>query len=82
MIAIADNKSHDEDYSSGFPWISPQDPVYAGENILGSRHRGRANIAFCDGHIEQGKRNQVIAPTEAARRRWNIDNLPHPETWR
>jgi hypothetical protein len=39
-------------------------------------------MVFCDGHVEQGKHGEVIAPSESARKRWNNDNLPHPETWR
>jgi prepilin-type N-terminal cleavage/methylation domain-containing protein/prepilin-type processing-associated H-X9-DG protein len=76
MIAVADNEE------VGNPTISPIHPQVANHNMFGSRHRGRANIVFCDGHVEQGKHGQVIAPTEAARKRWNNDNLPHPDTWR
>jgi hypothetical protein len=32
--------------------------------------------------VEQGKKQAWIQPTEAARKRWNNDNQPHPETWR
>jgi prepilin-type N-terminal cleavage/methylation domain-containing protein/prepilin-type processing-associated H-X9-DG protein len=76
MIAVADN---DE---PGYGKISPIDPQLPNISRFGSRHRGRANIVFCDGHVEQGKHGEVIAPTESARKRWNNDNLPHPETWR
>jgi len=55
--------------------ISPVAP------LLGDRHNHGANVAFCDGHIEYGKKEQWIQPTEAARKRWNNDNQPHPESW-
>ena len=41
----------------------------------------RANVLFTDGHIDLVKSNVMVAPTDAARRRWNRDNEPHPETW-
>ena len=50
--------------------------------IPSSRHFGGANILFCDGHVEFGKQAQWVEATDAARRRWNNDHQPHPETWR
>ena len=47
---------------------------------VSSRHSGGANVLFCDGHIEYGKRAQLIRVDDAARRRWNIDHQPH-FTW-
>jgi prepilin-type N-terminal cleavage/methylation domain-containing protein/prepilin-type processing-associated H-X9-DG protein len=41
-----------------------------------SRHRGGANVLFCDGHIEFGKQESWVADTPEARRRWNRDNTP------
>jgi prepilin-type processing-associated H-X9-DG protein/prepilin-type N-terminal cleavage/methylation domain-containing protein len=48
----------------------------------GSIHNRRANILFVDGHVESGRQTNWIAATEAARRRWNNDKEPHPETWK
>jgi prepilin-type processing-associated H-X9-DG protein/prepilin-type N-terminal cleavage/methylation domain-containing protein len=45
------------------------------------RHRGGANILFCDGHVEYANQRQWIEKTDRARRRWNNDHEPHPETW-
>ncbi len=45
------------------------------------RHGKGANGVFCDGHVEFAASNQWNAATSAARRRWNNDNEPHPETW-
>jgi prepilin-type processing-associated H-X9-DG protein len=45
------------------------------------RHRRGANLVFCDGHVEFAKQNKWIESTAFARRRWNNDNQPHPETW-
>jgi prepilin-type N-terminal cleavage/methylation domain-containing protein/prepilin-type processing-associated H-X9-DG protein len=47
----------------------------------GTSHGGSANLLFCDGHIESGRQTNWIAATDSARRRWNNDGEPHPETW-
>jgi len=42
------------------------------------RHGDRANVAFCDGHVEQGTLKRLFLDLDdAALRRWNVDNLPH-----
>jgi prepilin-type processing-associated H-X9-DG protein len=46
-----------------------------------ARHNGGANLAFCDAHIEFAKQAKWIEETDTARRRWNNDHNPHPETW-
>jgi len=79
MIAIGDA------YEEGLrnPTILyPEDPWMAELSYLGTIHRAGANIVFCDGHVEYGKKKEWIKPTEAARKRWNNDNQPHSETWR
>jgi prepilin-type processing-associated H-X9-DG protein len=43
-----------------------------------SRHDGRANVLFCDGHVESPPLNFVFVDTsEAALIRWNRDHQPH-----
>ena len=46
-----------------------------------SRHAGRADPLFCDGHVESPKRGEVIDPKQDNpwRNRWNNDNKPHNE---
>jgi prepilin-type N-terminal cleavage/methylation domain-containing protein/prepilin-type processing-associated H-X9-DG protein len=44
-------------------------------------HRAQVNILFCDSHIELTRSNTLSAATETARKRWNRDNQPHPESW-
>ena len=51
------------------------------ESDVADYHGGGANGVFCDGHVEYGKRSKWIQRTESARKRWNNDNQPHPETW-
>jgi prepilin-type processing-associated H-X9-DG protein len=48
----------------------------------GNGHNGKANMLFADGHVESARQTNWVAATEAARRRWNNDNEPHPETWK
>lgn len=45
------------------------------------RHSEGSNLLFCDGHVEFNKRAQLQKPQDSVRKRWNNDNLPHPENW-
>jgi prepilin-type processing-associated H-X9-DG protein len=42
------------------------------------RHGGRYNVAFCDGHIENLKTNALFTTDMTVLKRWNYDNVPHP----
>jgi prepilin-type N-terminal cleavage/methylation domain-containing protein/prepilin-type processing-associated H-X9-DG protein len=53
----------------------------ASTNWTGAVHNGSGNGLFCDGHIESQKQARWQEPTDQVRRRWNIDNEPHRETW-
>jgi prepilin-type processing-associated H-X9-DG protein len=64
--------------SSGyFDPASPEPEYWPGKG-----HNGRSIMLFADGHLETARQTNWIAATEAARRRWNNDNEPHPETWK
>jgi prepilin-type processing-associated H-X9-DG protein len=44
------------------------------------RHQGKANVVFCDGHVESPPLPFLFADTsDAALSRWNRDHLPHRE---
>src|SRR5438128_214626 len=45
------------------------------------RHSSGAKILFCDVHVGYGKQERWIEKSSQARRQWNNDNHPHPETW-
>jgi prepilin-type processing-associated H-X9-DG protein/prepilin-type N-terminal cleavage/methylation domain-containing protein len=48
-------------------------------NIL-TRHQGKANVVFCDGHVESPTLQFLFADTsDAALVRWNRDHQPHRE---
>jgi prepilin-type processing-associated H-X9-DG protein len=43
-------------------------------------HRDKANVVFCDGHVESSTLQFLFADTsDAALARWNCDHLPHRE---
>ena len=45
-----------------------------------ARHQGKANVVFCDGHVESPTLQFLFADTsDAALARWNRDNQPHRE---
>jgi prepilin-type processing-associated H-X9-DG protein len=48
-------------------------------NIL-TRHQGKANVVFCDGHVESPTLQFLFIDTsDTALVRWNRDHLPHRE---
>jgi prepilin-type processing-associated H-X9-DG protein len=44
-------------------------------------HVTGANSVFVDGHVEYIKDEALYGKNETSRKRWNLDNEPHPETW-
>jgi prepilin-type processing-associated H-X9-DG protein/prepilin-type N-terminal cleavage/methylation domain-containing protein len=45
-----------------------------------TRHQGKANVVFCDGHVESPTLKFLFEDTsDAALVRWNRDHLPHRE---
>ncbi len=68
-------------------WLSPS-ALGPGEVVIEeqtqwptARHRGRANILFCDNHVSSAGQKKWLQKTDEARRQWNNDNQPHRETW-
>ena len=60
-----------------FPHVIP----WLGRAGVGDWHKGRANMVFCDGHVERAEQSMWIEASSENRRRWNNDHLPHEETW-
>jgi len=59
---------------------SPDFPVIPINNEPFLRHQGRANMVFCDGHVESPTLKFLFEDTsDAALVRWNRDHLPHRE---
>ena len=63
------------------PPTSSEDLTTINSWLPSKRHGGGANILFCDGHVEHGSQARWIEKTDSARRHWNHDHEPHPDTW-
>ncbi|WP_160164578.1 H-X9-DG-CTERM domain-containing protein [Pedosphaera parvula] len=47
---------------------------------MSTRHHGKANVVFCDGHVESPTLKFLFEDTsDAALVRWNRDHQPHRE---
>jgi prepilin-type processing-associated H-X9-DG protein len=60
--------------------------TYGVQDYLGStkrsyaRHQGKANVVFCDGHVESLTLKSLFVDTnDAVLSRWNRDHKPHRE---
>lgn len=51
-------------------------------NRIVPRHREKVNMIFCDSHVELRKVTSWTERSPEIRRLFNIDNQPHPETWK
>ena len=57
-----------------------RDTNMANSRKASSRHQGKANVVFCDGHVESPTLEFLFEDTsDAALVRWNRDHLPHRE---
>jgi len=61
---------------------TPADDMRTCGNTL-TRHQGKANVVFCDGHVESPTLIFLFKDTsDAALVRWNRDHLPHRDRLR
>ena len=87
MMAIGDGFVRSQDgIQDGWYYLWRANTQYAGPQSIGSnkraysRHQGKANVLFCDGHIESPKLEFLFDDTtDKALVRWNRDHLPHRE---
>ncbi len=74
MMAIGD--SFAGDYVFGRGGVPHMERV----GFASSRHAGKVNVVFCDGHVESPSLKIIFADTnDAVLVRWNRDHLPHRE---
>jgi prepilin-type processing-associated H-X9-DG protein/prepilin-type N-terminal cleavage/methylation domain-containing protein len=53
-------------------------PDFGSTGRANARHQGKANVVFCDGHVESPTLKFLFEDTsDAALVRWNRDHLPH-----
>ena len=72
MMAIGDSANGSVEFTRRKLEESKQDG-----NIL-TRHQGKANVVFCDGHVESPALSFLFEETSAVVLvRWNRDHLPH-----
>jgi prepilin-type processing-associated H-X9-DG protein len=77
MMAIGDS------FHGGVFFVREELTIPDREGRASSRHQGKANVAFCDGHVESPTLKLLFEDTgDAALRRWNRDNQPHRDRLR
>jgi prepilin-type N-terminal cleavage/methylation domain-containing protein/prepilin-type processing-associated H-X9-DG protein len=89
MLAIGDSATasgNGDDYyrapkSAYSPFNSTNWPNNTSRNEGIRRHGQSLNVIFCDGHAELQRGIKLFERNDTARRRFNFDNEPHPETW-
>jgi prepilin-type processing-associated H-X9-DG protein len=80
MMSIGDSFYSGADFPRGKLGVgTPADDVLTHGNTF-TRHQGKANVLFCDGHVESPTLKFLFEDTsDAALVRWNRDHLPHRE---
>ena len=74
MIAIG------ESFDGGLTLFRADLSYLESRGFASSRHQGKANVVFCDGHVESSKLMFLFEDTsDEALSRWNRDHLPHRE---
>jgi prepilin-type processing-associated H-X9-DG protein/prepilin-type N-terminal cleavage/methylation domain-containing protein len=86
MMAIGDGFIGGNDFIWDGEWQLSRNDAIDKDYPLGStkrafaRHQGKANVVFCDGHVESPTSKFLFEDTsDAALVRWNRDHLPHRE---
>jgi prepilin-type processing-associated H-X9-DG protein/prepilin-type N-terminal cleavage/methylation domain-containing protein len=84
MIALGDGfVGHDDILWDGVNALSRSYELPANlkaNSSAAKRHQGKANVVFCDGHVESPTLQFLFADTsDAALVRWNRDHQPHRE---
>jgi prepilin-type processing-associated H-X9-DG protein/prepilin-type N-terminal cleavage/methylation domain-containing protein len=84
MMAVGDgfvgNSSHILDWQQFLSRTSVTNEFYGSTKRSYARHQGKANVVFCDGHVESPTLQYLFADTsDEALSRWNRDHQPHRE---
>jgi prepilin-type processing-associated H-X9-DG protein len=81
-MAIADGFEGSDDQLSDGQSLFWRETFYSSASFntatVNARHQGKANVVFCDGHVESPTLKFLFADTsDAALSRWNRDHQPH-----
>jgi prepilin-type processing-associated H-X9-DG protein/prepilin-type N-terminal cleavage/methylation domain-containing protein len=86
MMAIGDSiDGNSNEISSGAGFLWRHGSIYSSGTTFdpataNARHQGKANVVFCDGHVESPTLKSLFEDTcDVALARWNRDHLPHRE---
>jgi len=84
MMAVGDGFSGNSSHIWDGQWILYRTTVtnefYGSTKRAYARHQGKANVVFCDGHVESPTLPFLFTDTsDAALSRWNRDHQPHRE---
>jgi prepilin-type processing-associated H-X9-DG protein/prepilin-type N-terminal cleavage/methylation domain-containing protein len=83
MMAIGDgfDGNNSQIFSGqGFLWRNVSGAGFPDTGTTIGRHQGKANVVFCDGHVESPTLQFLFEDTnDTALVRWNRDHLPHHE---
>jgi prepilin-type processing-associated H-X9-DG protein/prepilin-type N-terminal cleavage/methylation domain-containing protein len=82
MMAIADGFEGSGDQLYAGQSLFWRESIFSGgffnTTTVNARHQGKANVVFCDGHVESPTLKFLFEDTaDAALSRWNRDHLPH-----
>ena len=85
MIMFGDTRALPVTTADGSSWEANLDPTDNqisngdGGQLPSNRHDYKCDLAFCDGHAEIDRRDDVVnsSPTSVWRPRWNNDNQAH-----
>jgi prepilin-type processing-associated H-X9-DG protein/prepilin-type N-terminal cleavage/methylation domain-containing protein len=82
MMAIADGFEGSGDQLYAGQSLFWRESMFSGgffnTTTVNARHQGKANVVFCDGHVESPTLKFLFEDTsDVALSRWNRDHLPH-----
>jgi prepilin-type processing-associated H-X9-DG protein/prepilin-type N-terminal cleavage/methylation domain-containing protein len=80
VVAPSEMMAIGENFNGSITFIRGHLPDEEKRWSASSRHQGKANVVFCDGHVESPSLKFLFEDTsDAALVRWNRDHLPHRE---
>ena len=80
VAAPSDMMAIGESFGGGMLFMRGNLANWEKSGYASSRHQGKANVLFCDGHVESPTLKFLFEDTsDTALVRWNCDHMPHRE---